>query len=208
MDLEKLKNRDYYLLIDKSGSMSTKDCPNGKSRWDYAKESTLAIAKKLDEYDPDGITVIPFSSTPTVFPNTTVDKVDEIFAKNEPMGGTNLAAALQAVFDDYLDNKARNKAKPNGILALVVTDGQPDDENAVAKAISNFTKKLSTTNGDEEAGISFVQIGKDVHAAKYLDRLDNHLTDEGAAWDIVNARSMDEVEKTGVVAALVAAIEE
>lgn len=55
METEKLKNRDYYLLIDKSGSMAEKDCPGGKSRWDYCKESTLAISKKLDEYDPDGI---------------------------------------------------------------------------------------------------------------------------------------------------------
>lgn len=33
MDLEKLKNRDYVLMIDKSGSMSTPDAPNGWSRW-------------------------------------------------------------------------------------------------------------------------------------------------------------------------------
>jgi hypothetical protein len=188
--------------------MSTKDCAGGKSRWQYCQESTLAISKKLDEYDPDGITVVPFSGSPRVYPNTTVDKVDKVFQENEPMGGTNLSAALQVVFDDYLDNKKKGTAKPNGILALVVTDGQPDDEDAVAKAIVNFTKKLDPTTGDEEAGISFVQIGQDTHATAYLKRLDDHLQSEGAKWDIVNARTMEEVERTGVLAALHAAIEE
>ena len=28
-----LENRDYTLIIDKSGSMSTKDRPGGASRW-------------------------------------------------------------------------------------------------------------------------------------------------------------------------------
>lgn len=60
MDVNKLMNRDYVLVIDKSGSMSETDCPAGKSRWDYAKESTLAISQKLAEFDPDGISIYTF----------------------------------------------------------------------------------------------------------------------------------------------------
>jgi hypothetical protein len=40
--MSKLRNRDYTLIIDKSGSMSTKDQAGGKSRWDVMQESTLA----------------------------------------------------------------------------------------------------------------------------------------------------------------------
>ena len=56
-----LENRDYTLIIDKSGSMSTKDKPGGASRWQIMQESALALAHKCEELDPDGITVYLFS---------------------------------------------------------------------------------------------------------------------------------------------------
>ena len=57
-----MQDRDYTLIIDKSGSMSTPDQPGGRSRWDAAQESTLALARKCEQFDPDGITVYLFSS--------------------------------------------------------------------------------------------------------------------------------------------------
>ena len=110
-DEARLKNRDYYVVIDKSGSMEERDTPTGVSRWQYCQESTNAIAKKLNEYDPDGITVVPFSSSHKWYPNTTPETVKNVFAENSPMGGTNLAPALQACFDDYLANKKAGKLK-------------------------------------------------------------------------------------------------
>ncbi|MBA4450098.1 hypothetical protein FHK94_10850, partial [Cylindrospermopsis raciborskii CS-506_D] len=56
-----LNDRDYTLIIDKSGSMSTRDQRGGKTRWEIAQESTIALARKCEEFDPDGITVYVFS---------------------------------------------------------------------------------------------------------------------------------------------------
>jgi hypothetical protein len=56
-----LENRDYTLIIDKSGSMATKDKPGGSSRWQIMQESTLALASKCEELDPDGMTIYLFS---------------------------------------------------------------------------------------------------------------------------------------------------
>jgi hypothetical protein len=53
-------NRDYTLILDKSGSMSITD-QGGKSRWSYAQESILALARKCEQLDPNGITVYTFS---------------------------------------------------------------------------------------------------------------------------------------------------
>ena len=50
-----LENRDYTLMIDKSSSMATADEPGGKTRWELAQESTIALAQKCEEIDPDGI---------------------------------------------------------------------------------------------------------------------------------------------------------
>lgn len=203
MDVEKVKNRDYYVVIDKSGSMEERDCPGGQSRWSAAQESTLAIARKCNEYDPDGITIVPFSGSFRRYENTTPDKVKDVFNENSPMGGTVLAPVLQSIFDTHLEQKASGTLKQNGSMVLVVTDGLPQDENEVAKAIIAFTKKIPTR---DEFGISFIQVGKDVHAHEYLKRLDTHLQAEGSKLDIVNTKTMEEVEQVGLTEALIAAL--
>lgn len=203
--IARLSNRDYYVVIDKSGSMEEKDTPSGVSRWDYCQESTIALAKKLNEFDPDGITVVPFASTHKFYPNTTPDKVKDVFKENWPQGGTELAPALQACFDDYIANKRKGIQKKNGIMIVVVTDGQPNNEDAVAKTIVGFTKFI---DHDDEAGISFLQVGKDAHAASYLKRLDDHLEAEGAKFDIVNSKTMEDLENVPLIDAMIAALDE
>lgn len=202
--LDKLKNRDYYLLIDKSGSMGDIDC-NGKSRWEACQESTQAIANKINEYDPDGITVIPFASTFKTYENTTPSKVKDIFVENSPMGGTHLAPPLKSVFAEYLHAKSAGKTKVNGALCLVVTDGLPQDAGEVAKEICQFTKRLDTR---EEFGISFLQVGKDIGASRYLKQLDDDLESQGAKLDIVNTKTFEELENIGLTEALIAALTE
>ncbi len=201
---EKLQNRDYYVVLDKSGSMSERDTPSGQSRWDYAKESVLAIANTLQPMDPDGITLVPFSGGFKFYPNTTPDKLKDIYAENSPMGSTNLAPPLQACFDDYDKAKKANTSKANGAIIVVITDGEPADEDAAAKAIVKFGNKL--TGGREEFGIQFLQVGRDAHATAFLNRLDNNLAKEGAKLDIVNTIPIDEVEKVGLTEALMGAL--
>lgn len=203
--LARLHNRDYYILLDKSGSMETADTPSGKSRWDYCKEESLLIAKKLTEFDPDGCTFVPFSGKPKVYPNTTPDTLDKIFAECWPGGGTDLAAALQVVYDDYAAQKKAKTQKSNGIMVVVITDGTPDNEDAVAKGIVKFA---NTLDHDDEAGISFLQVGSDAHATAYLKRLDDHLEKEGAKFDIVNAKTIDDLENVSLVDAMIAALDE
>lgn len=206
MNTERLANRDYVLVIDKSGSMQTADTPAGKSRWDYMQESTLAVAHKCQSYDPDGITVVPFAASFKTYENTTPEKVQQIFKENEPMGGTVLAPVLKAIFSGYLARKKAGQAKASGELLLIVTDGQPQDENEVAREIVNFTKQLDS--GDDEYGIQFVQVGKDAEASRFLKRLDDDLTKQGAKFDIVDTKTMEELETIGLTEALIAALED
>lgn len=202
----RLANRDYVLIMDKSGSMSTNDCIGGMSRWDAAKESTEAVARKIEGFDPDGFTVIPFAGSYKVYENCKSSTVTQIFQENEPNGGTVLAPVLEAAFGDYLKRKAAGQTKANGEMLLVVTDGAPQDQSAVAKTIINFANKLE--NGDGEYGIQFLQIGKDHQAAQFLKQLDDDLVKQGAKWDIVDTKTMDEVEQVGIQAALVAALDD
>ena len=202
---QRLLEKDYVLVIDKSGSMETNDC-NGKTRWQSLQESTLAIAKKVTQFDPDGIKVIPFSSSFKVYDNTTEETVDKIFKENEPFGATYLAPVLKNVFEDFLDRKKMGKTKQNGEILIVVTDGCPDDPQEIKNEIIRFTKRLD--NGDNEYGILLFQIGNDPYARQYLKQLDDDLEGSGAKFDIVSTKTTEEIEKIGITGALIAALDE
>lgn len=133
-----LENRDYTLIIDKSGSMSKKDQQGGKSRWSVMQESTFAIASKCEEFDPDGITIYTFSTKFKRYDNVNANKVEQIFEENEPAGRTALAEVLQDAIKNYFQRKERKQVK-FGETILVVTDGKPDSQEAVAKVIIQAT---------------------------------------------------------------------
>ncbi|MHC5730033.1 MAG: VWA domain-containing protein, partial [Nostoc sp.] len=130
-----MSDRDYTLIIDKSGSMSTPDQVGGKSRWEIAQESTLALARKAEQFDPDGITVYVFAGRFKRYDDVTSAKVTQIFLENDPSGTTNLASVLQDALNNYFQRKAAGKTKPNGETILVITDGEPDDRKAVFEVI-------------------------------------------------------------------------
>jgi uncharacterized protein with von Willebrand factor type A (vWA) domain len=198
-----LTNRDYTLILDKSGSMSTVDKPGGRSRWVEAQESTLALARKCEQFDPDGITVYTFSSRHKRYENVAASRVETIFLENDPVGSTNLAGVLQAATDDYFQRKRSGQTKPNGETILVITDGEPDDRKAVIQVIVAASQKMDR---DEELAISFVQVGSDPAATQYLKLLDDDLQKVGAKFDIVDTITIDDMADMSLLEVLLNAI--
>ncbi|WP_254567777.1 VWA domain-containing protein [Oscillatoria sp. HE19RPO] len=198
-----VENRDYTLIIDKSGSMSIPDQPGGKTRWQVAQESTLALARKCEEFDPDGITIYLFSGRFQRYDNVTAAKVDQIYQENEPMGRTNLAAVLQDAVNQYFQRKSSGQTKPNGETILVVTDGEPDDRKAVMEVIIKASRQMDR---DEELAISMIQVGNDAQATRFLKALDDDLQGVGAKFDIVDTITMDDMEETPLKEVLLRAI--
>jgi vWA found in TerF C terminus len=198
-----LENRDYTLIIDKSGSMATKDKPGGSSRWQIMQESTLALASKCEELDPDGITIYLFSGKFKRYDNVTAAKVGTIFQENDPSGRTDLAAVLADALNSYFQRKAAGQIPANGEIILVVTDGEPDDRKAVMDVILAATQKLDR---DEELAISFVQVGTDETATKFLKILDDDLGRAGAKFDIVDTITMNDMEDLTLKEVLLSAI--
>lgn len=193
---EDLSKRDYVLIVDRSGSMSTPDV-NGKSRWNAAKESTYALANKCAQFDADGIDLYIFSGNFKKFANTTPDKVEQIFTENDPMGST----ALHLPLKDALDNYFASKAKP--VTIVVVTDGEPDDEKAVAKVLIDASNKMEA---DEEVAVTFLQVGRDEGAKSFLKKLDDDLQGQGAKFDIVDTITFEDMENSTLTDVLLNAI--
>ncbi|MBW4619237.1 MAG: VWA domain-containing protein [Cyanosarcina radialis HA8281-LM2] len=184
-----MENRDYTLIIDKSGSMSTPDQPGGRSRWDAAQESTLALARKCEQFDPDGITVYLFSSRFKRYDNVNSSKVAQIFQENDPAGTTNLAAVLQDAANNYFQKKAAGQTK-TGETIVVITDGEPDDRKGVMRAIIEASRQMER---DEELAISMIQVGSDATASRFLKALDDELQGAGAKFDICDTVTMDDM---------------
>ena len=198
-----IQERDYTLIIDKSGSMSTTDQAGGRSRWEIMQESTLALARKCEQFDPDGMTVYLFSGKFKRFDDVTSDKVAQIFMENDPAGTTNLAGVLKDATDDYFKRKAAGQTKPNGETILVVTDGEPDDRKAVFEVIINASRQMEK---DEELGISMVQVGSDAQATKFLKALDDQMESIGAKFDICDTVTFDDMEDMSLAEILTNAI--
>jgi Mg-chelatase subunit ChlD len=200
MELSKLTEYDTILLVDRSGSMS--GAARGfADRWTAAKELTINIATLAAKVDDDGITVSFFGGT---F-NPARDVIDgvkdastvaDLFAKNSPGGSTPTAEALQAAFD-------KKFASGKKAIVICVTDGEPNDQQAVAKTIIAASNKL---NDAGEIRVLFLQVGDDAGAARYLDSLDNSLS--GAKFDIVNAITFKDADGLSAEALFERAIED
>lgn len=201
MTKEELEKYDFYLLLDKSASMGTQDMSGGRTRWAAAQEAVLGLARKCVEYDKDGITVITFAGGFKEYHNITgaEDRLKQIWKENEPNGSTDTTKVFEHVFNRYFTEKK----KP--IIVLCVTDGQPDDQDSLARLIVETTKKMKD---DNEIGVSFIQIGKDPGASAFLKKLDDDLVKQGAKFDIVDTKTCEEMENMTITEVLVAALED
>lgn len=161
---ELLKALDLIIVVDRSGSMETdSNRLKGKSRYQEVEEMAEQAASVMSRYDDDGITAIFFNNGVKVKDGVQAETVKEMFAELQPGGGTALDLALEEVH-----KKAKSSSKE--VVALVFTDGAPNDENAVVNVINRMGAL-----GRPKIGLAFVQVGNDAHAGKFLDKLDNDL---------------------------------
>ncbi|AIE76233.1 hypothetical protein D082_50710 (plasmid) [Synechocystis sp. PCC 6714] len=184
--------------------MSAIEPKSQKTRWELVQESTLALARKCDQLDSDGITLYTFSGKFRRYDNVNASKVEQIFQENEPVGGTNLTTVLQDAINNFLQRKKLSKAKV-GETIVVITDGEPNDRRSVFEIIIQASKSIDT---DEELAISFIQIGDDPGATKFLQALDDQLMEVGAKFDIVDTVTFDDMEDLTLTEILLNAIQD
>ncbi|MEM4202476.1 MAG: vWA domain-containing protein [Candidatus Methanomethylicaceae archaeon] len=134
---ETFVNADLVVLVDTSGSMSSHDSRGGRSRYDVACEELAA----LQNNHPGKIAVIAFSSFPKFCPNGIPEYLGQ---------STNMAKALEFA----------KIADVPGIQFILISDGEPDDEQKTLSVAGTYRNKISTIYvGPEEqpAGRDFLQ---------------------------------------------------
>jgi Mg-chelatase subunit ChlD len=175
-----LSKLDFALVIDHSGSMGASSLRISGSRYQEVQEDAVAIARIASQYDGDGITVIPFSTSVRVYDEVTESKVENVFRENVPRGSTNLSSALKEVY-----YKARTSEKD--MVAIVYTDGMPDNQTACVDAMTAIAREL----GRPKIGFAIIQVGTDQGASKFLDHLDHSLRN---APDVVACLKAEQAE--------------
>jgi hypothetical protein len=220
VQLRRLAAHDIVLLVDKSGSMGRTDCklpelgmssvftrfspgPSGEfmSRWNWCLEQTTRMSNQTQQAIPEGFSVLLFDSHYAIYPHVDSKQLVDIFAKNTPIGGTELTAPLVATFEDYFRRKqlAKNKVKP--LVVGIITDGGPENPQAVRKVIVSTIFRM---HHQSEITVVFFLIGGKVTGGEaFIDYITiSAIAAEGAPFNIVKAVSFEELQRIGLARAL------
>jgi hypothetical protein len=191
-----LAQRDIIVVIDKSGSMATTDCPRGLSRWQWCCEQTRQLAESASSLGKE-ITVITFSDDYKVYKDTTPDTINRIFEEEIPHGGTEMQLPMEALLSDYFQRRSVGSVRPMSVA--VITDGEPSEFFELRDEIISATQRLHSSS---EISISFLKVGSSIAGNQVLDYLDHDLKSLGAQFDIVSHKSFEDLKREGLLVAM------
>lgn len=177
--------RQYVIIVDRSGSMATRDGTG--TRWDSAQMAVEKLIETVFKYDFDhNVPVYVFDDQTTfVGECTDVGQVAGIFRDYKPRGTTDLAKALDTAMEEYAGRKRPDFAQIPGTTFIVILDGSTDDNDAVIRVIKKFADlKNGYLANHTQIAVSFVQIGDDAGATRFLQFLDDGMGEP----DIVDSK--------------------
>jgi Mg-chelatase subunit ChlD len=183
--LELNKGDNFIHAIDVSASMQATDTPTGAQRVDYVKETVVTFVGESAKWDEDGVDVFTFGHR--ISPAFKADAsnarsiIDPLRA-NE--GSTDTAGAITAGW------KLHRAGGYKQSVLFLYTDGQPNDEAAVFRAIAGITQELKD---EHEFAISILTVGtRTPELQAFLTKLDDAVP--GAKHDIVDVKALEEVD--------------
>jgi Mg-chelatase subunit ChlD len=187
--VEHLRDHDVVLILDMSGSMTTRDC-QGLSRWDWVGNQSNELAMAAQQASSD-LTVMLFSSGFQVLEHVNPAMIPMIFSRVRPGGGTVLGAPLHATFSHYFGARSANpNVKP--LIVVVITDGLPGDFGSVRQELVDAA---NATRRDGEVSVTLLLVNGHLSGNRLMEELDSQL---GTQRDIVNLVEFDQVLRLGV----------
>lgn len=198
-----LKNRDYTVILARDGAKHSPAQPGLEKQWNIAEESIIEIGKKCEEFDTDGIAIYIASEIVQQYKLGNSEKLREILSGDYASEKVNLLAALKAALGDYFNKKANSEAKENGEIIIVILDSEPRERRAIIKLLVQASEQIDKT---EELGILFAQVGDDSLTKGFLTALDDDLERAGAKYDIVDTKSLGEMNDSEIYKFLLDAI--
>ncbi|HEY3495628.1 MAG TPA: VWA domain-containing protein [Polyangiaceae bacterium] len=183
--LEVNKGDNVIIILDVSASMQTTDTPSGASRIDFVKENAKTIAVEAGKWDTDGVDGFTFGHKVTSIGKLTADNVNAVIdplKANE--GSTDTAAAIAEAWKQHRAGGYKQT------VAMLFTDGEPNDEDKVFSTIAGITQELKD---EHEFALSILTVGqRSAGLEAFLTKLDDALP--GAKHDIVDVKRVEEVD--------------
>lgn len=197
--LQLLSTRNVVILVDRSSSMKEKDCPGHISRWRWCQEQAELFSGQTAGVLNERFTLGLFAHHYDIYPNVTLEQMRRLFERNKPGLGTHPEGALREIFDAYFRGDMGRKP----LAIAVVSDGEPNDPDKVADVIREATWQMRSP---DQISITFLQVGHDDDGSDILREFDQQLKRRGAKYDIVDRRSFYDLQRLGLLGALVASI--
>jgi Uncharacterized protein containing a von Willebrand factor type A (vWA) domain len=155
---ESFVNADVVIITDTSGSMEAHDSRGGKSRYEVACDELKQLQASL----PGKLALLSFSNDCVFCPGGIPFQFG---------GSTDLAKAL----------KFAKLADVTGMRFIVISDGEPDNENEALRVAKTYKNKISTIYVGPEGGegqeflrkLAKASGGQGVTAAKVAQLADN-----------------------------------
>ncbi|MGB7440364.1 MAG: VWA domain-containing protein [Coleofasciculaceae cyanobacterium] len=177
MPSHKICNRDVFILVDQSGSMTRKDSETGGMvRWDFIKELLeghifrILRTKVGEEKICDDIILTFFSPNRPCEVNkyiTDPEQIQSVFDENYPDSNTFITPTLEKVINQWFDGRGDKEG-----FIIIYTDGQFDDRNQFLKLIERTCKRLKN---QDELKIVIIGLGSEVDEKFYI-QLDNNVS--------------------------------
>ncbi len=181
-DLNKIVDRDTFMLIDQSGSMLRND-GGITSRWERLQEQCMGDINDILTYNENGqkiceqIIMMPYNVNRYRGNRYQIDspaQADSFFPENAPKGNANVTPTLRKCYEEWLEGREKITAQEveagtaRGAMFLIYIDGQFDD----SPAFEELVKEMCSRIDDQRIfKIIILGFGNEVNA-RYFDELD------------------------------------
>lgn len=185
-NLELNKGDQFIIGLDISGSMTSQDCPGNLTRFQYTLETVKTFVREAAKWDPDGVSFYPFGAQVHAYRDLKPEDIDAKIAGLRMEGATMTHLAIRAAYQEHKEKKNEQT------FFMLFTDGEPSDPDAVKQAIIDITKDVKD---EKEFRIAFITVGNRTSALnQYLIDLDDNLKSNGAKYDIVDVKKLEDVD--------------
>lgn len=137
---ENLHAKNFYIIVDGSGSMEETGCGNGQRRIDAAKDSISQFVKVIPKDANAGMYVFDYNGKREVFPllPTNVESLEHAISDIRYGNKTPLGESLSYGYSQ-LTSQAKKQQGYGEYNLVVITDGAASDESLMKQQIKYIT---------------------------------------------------------------------
>lgn len=170
--IARIYNRDVFILIDQSASMSLKDVGGDRTRWQQMEELVMGhIGQILNRRPKDNANIkVCEEVTVTTFNRrrfrgqlrqiSVPEQVKAFFLENNPDANTNIAPALRKCLELWFNGREKialsdiQEGQAKGAFFIIYIDGGFDDMSEFKALVKQTCAKI-----EDERSVKFIIIG-------------------------------------------------